>query len=122
MNITDSAFDVKFYEFPDGIKPAKDFVMGLTPKMKAKMLWLIDMLGANGIGLREPYSKHLTDGIFELRAQVGNDLSRVLFFFCIGRRVVLTHGFIKKTTKTPHSEIERAKKYRIEYLNRKENQ
>ena len=37
--------------------------------------------------LREPYSKHLTEGIFELRAKVGSDETRVLYFFYLDRRI-----------------------------------
>ena len=37
------------------------------------------------------------DGIFELRAQVGNNISRVMYFFFDGGNAILTHGFIKKT-------------------------
>jgi len=115
-------FDILFYNLIDGTKPAKDFIVGLPPKMKAKILRLIDILETNGPELREPYSKHSNDGIFELRGKIGSDTSRVLYFFMIGKRVILTHGFIKKTQKTPPSEIERVKKYRTEYLSRKENQ
>jgi len=117
-----SEFDVKFYDKSDGSKPAIDFVLDLPPKMRAKVLRVIDMLETNGVNLREPYSKHLDDGIFELRAQVGSDISRVLYFFMVGRQAILTHGFIKKTQKTPSSEIDRAKRYRAEYFNREENQ
>lgn len=67
-----------------------------------------------------PYSKHLVDGIFEVRAKVGTNTSRILYFFVIGSRIVLTNGFIKKTQKTPKNEIELAKKYRNEFLNREE--
>lgn len=81
---------------------------------------LIELLAENGSALREPYSKHLVDGIFELRAKFGSDISRVFYFFVIGKRIVLTNGFIKKTQKTPKSEIELAKKYRNEFLNRKD--
>jgi len=115
-------FDVKFYDKADGTKPAKEFIVELPPKMRAKMLRTVDMLEVNGSELREPYSKHLDDGIFELRAQIGSDISRVLYFFVIGRKAILTHGFVKKTQKTPPSEIERAKIYRADYLSRKENQ
>ena len=118
----DSGYKVEFFDKTDGTKPAKDFIIGLPAKMKAKMLRVIDIFEANGSELREPYSKHLDDGIFELRAQVGSDISRVLYFFIIGRKAILTHGFVKKTQKTPPSEIARAKNYRAEYLNRKENQ
>ena len=37
------------------------------------------------------------------------------------KKVILTNGFIKKTNKTPPAEKERAKRYRAEYLGRKEN-
>lgn len=57
-------------------------------------------------------------GIFELRAKVGTDISRVLYFFYYEGRIVLTHGFIKKTQRTPADEIEKAKKYRRDYIER----
>ncbi len=38
-----------------------------------------------------------------------------------GRKIILTHGFTKKTHKTPSSEIKIAEKYRNEYFVRKEN-
>ena len=57
-------------------------------------------------------------GIFELRAKVGTDISRVLYFFYYEGRIVLTHGFIKKTQRTPAGEIEEAKKYRRHYIER----
>ena len=116
------SFEVKFYDKADGSKPTKDFILNLPPKMRAKILRLIDMLETNGSDLRKPYSKHLDDGIFELRGQVGSDISRVLYFFMVEKKAILTHGFIKKTQKTPPSEIKLAKKYRDEYLSRKENQ
>ena len=80
---------------------------------------IISVLQDNGHELREPYSKHLSEGIFELRAQAGSDISRVLYFFYVDQHIILTNGFIKKTQKTPPQEIERAKKYRADYLSRR---
>jgi len=114
-------FEISFFVKEDGSKPAKDFIKGLEPKMKAKMSRAVDMLEAVGNELREPYSKPLRDGIFELRAQIGTDISRVLYFFVVGRKAILTNGFIKKTQEAPPAEIERAIGYRLEYLNREEN-
>ncbi len=110
-----------FYDKEDGTAPAQEFILSLNNKLKAKMLRTITILANNGTGLREPYSKHLDDGIFELRAKVGSDISRVLFFFFVGHRAILTNGFTKKTQKTPVAEIEKAKHYRAEYMGRKEN-
>ncbi|MEE1162465.1 MAG: type II toxin-antitoxin system RelE/ParE family toxin [Lachnospiraceae bacterium] len=112
-------FEVEFYETTDGDKPAKDFLISLDNKMRAKMASMISLLQENGYNLREPYSKHLSEGIFELRAKVGSDITRVMYFFYIDRRVILTNGFVKKTKKTPLKELEKAKKYRQDYLRRK---
>ena len=113
------SFEVVFYDKPEGgSMPALEFLDSLDLKMRAKMLRTIQLLADNGTDLREPYSKPLGDGIFELRAKVGSDITRVLYFFFVGRRIVLTNGFIKKTEKTPPQEIERAKHYRAEYNSR----
>ncbi len=114
--------EILFYDRTDGTEPVKDFLDSLNVKMRAKMLRTILLLAENGTQLREPYSKPLDEGIFELRAKVGTDISRVLYFFVVGRQVILTNGFVKKTQKTPTAEIEKAKRYRKEYLSRKDNQ
>lgn len=117
-----SKFDVEFYEKENGEQPVKNFLLGLSPKMRAKMVSMISILSDNGNELREPYSKNLTDGIFELRAKLGSDITRVLYFFYYDKRIILTNGFIKKTQKTPKSEIETAKKYRDSYIKRRERE
>ena len=109
-----------FYDLPDGTMPAKEFIESLEIKMQAKMIRTIVFLEENGSDLREPYSEYLQDGILELRAKVGSNISRVLYFFYDGKKAVLTHGFIKKTQKTPKKELERAVRYRNEYFSRKE--
>lgn len=114
-------YKVVFYDAPNGELPAKEFLDSLDVKMRAKMAHTIGILQANGVQTRLPYSEHLDDGIFEVRAKVGSDISRVLYFFFVGKSIVLTNGFIKKTQKTPPREIELAKKYRKEYLSREEN-
>ena len=111
-------FEVDFYTLPNGNKPAKEFMLSQNEKMKAKLFSLVDILEENGVQLREPYSSPLGDGIFELRAKVGSDISRVLYFFYYEGRIILTNGFVKKTQKTPKSEIQLAKKYRADFLER----
>lgn len=75
-------FEVEFYETADGVQPAKNFLLSLDKKMRAKMVNTISILQDNGYALREPYSKHIADGIFELRAKVRSDIARVLYFLC----------------------------------------
>lgn len=112
-------FKVDFYEKLDGFCPVCEFLDSLDDKMRAKLLRLIMLLEENGYELREPYSKVLGDGIFEIRAQQGNNITRVLYFFISGKRIILTNGFVKKTARAPKAEIELAKKYRMDYLMRK---
>ena len=112
-------FEVIFYRKENGEEPAKDFLINLEPKMRAKIARAISRLEKNGTELREPFSKHLEDGIFELRATFSSNISRVLYFFFTGRTAILTNGFIKKTQKTPRQEIEKAKRYRDDYINRR---
>ena len=112
--------DVDFYELPNGVEPARAFLDSLDIKLRAKMYKEIDLLLANGPELREPHSKHVEDGIFELRAKQGSDISRILYFFFVGKKAILTNGFVKKSAKTPRKEIELAKKYRSDYENSNE--
>ncbi len=113
-------FEVVFYAKANGNEPAKEFILKLDKKMRVKMLRTIQILAQNGPLLREPYYKALDNGIFELRAKVGSDISRVLYFFILGRQIVLTNGFVKKSQNTPETEIERVKRYRKDFLARKE--
>lgn len=113
-------YQVIFFEKENEESPVEEFIKSLDVKMSAKIYRLLVMISENGPDLREPYSKHLNDGIFELRARIGSDSARVLYFFFIGRRVVVTNGFIKKTDKTPKEEIIKAKAYREEFIKREE--
>jgi phage-related protein len=109
---------IDFYETEDGKCPVEDFIKSLDKKMYAKVLRTLDLLETNGSELREPHSAPLGDGIFELRIKQGSDISRVLYFYFIGNKAILTNGFIKKTQKTPPVGIALAKKYKADYERR----
>lgn len=109
-------FSIEYFIKDDGSCPAQTFMDSLDIKMRAKLLRLQFLLEQNGNTLTEPYSKHLEDGIFELRAQQGNNIVRALYFFMVGQKIIITNGFIKKTQKTPKRELNLAKKYRTEYI------
>ena len=114
-------FEIIFYKTEKGEVPVADFLDSLDVKMREKMLMSIRLIKEKGFKVRLPYSEELEDGIFELRAKVGSNITRVLYFFFVGRKIVLTNGFVKKTQKTPKAEIERAKRYRKDFFSRKEN-
>jgi len=60
--------------------------------------------------MREPQVKHLEGKIWEMRMMGRDGIARALYVTAIGRRVVVLRVFIKKTQKTPNSEIEIAKR------------
>lgn len=116
--VVQNNFDVEFFQLSDGTSPVEQFLLSQDHKMRAKVLRNLGLLQQLGNKLREPYSKHLGDGIFEIRTQVGNNISRVLYFFVVDKKIILTNGFVKKAQKTPDNEIEKAKQYRREFMNR----
>ena len=111
-------FKVIVYEKESGEVPVEEFLNSVNPKMRAKIFGLLSILQEKGNMLKEPYSKHLDDGIFELRCKFGSDIVRILFFFYHEGRIVLTNGFVKKTQKTPKEEIQIAKDRRIDFVER----
>ena len=114
-------FEVEYYEKSDGTYPVEEFILSQDIKMQTKLFRLLELLELKGNELREPYSKSLSDGIFEIRAIQGNNITRVLYFFVVDKKIILTNGFVKKTQKTPENEIVLAKKYRKDYELRKGN-
>ncbi len=111
-------FTVEFYETLKGEKPCLEFLNTLEVKLRAKAFRDMALLEEKGTELRLPYSEHLDDGIFELRTKQGRNIIRNLYFFFVGNKIIITHGFRKKTQKVPSGEIERAKEYRKDYLAR----
>ncbi len=109
---------VEFYTLPNGRQPAREYILSLDEGLRSKTMRTIGMLRQYGHMIGEPELKHLEGGIFELRTTMGNNSSRVLYFFVTGGKAVLTHGFSKKTKKTPRREIEKAKSYRTDYSRR----
>lgn len=111
-------FEVVLYEKENGECPVEEFITSLDMKMQAKMIGLLELLEEKGNQLREPYSKSIDDGIFELRCKVGNNITRILYFFYYEGKIILTNGFLKKTQKTPTEEINLAKERRSDFKER----
>ncbi len=111
-------FEVIFYEKENGDCPVEEFLNSLDVKMRAKLVGLLELLEEKGNQLREPYSKLIDDGIFEIRCKVGNNITRLLYFFYYKGKIILTNGFVKKTQKTPLEEIKVAKARRTDYKRR----
>ena len=69
-------------------------------------------------GLTLPYARHIDGELWELRIKFSSDISRIFYFSPMKNKIVLLHGFVKKTDKTPHGEIETAQKRLLDYNER----
>ena len=118
-------YTVEFYENSSGESEIWEFLEEIRHRSKTskdsriqyKQISLyIQLLQEHGTRLPENVTKHIEDGIWELRP--GNN--RVFYFFYKNDTFVLLHSFRKKTQKTPRREIDRAKAERKDYLAGKE--
>lgn len=115
-------YNIEFYTKENGEQPAREFMSHVDSKMQAKLIRILDMLELNGPLTGMPHSEHLVDRIFEIRAKQSNNITRILYFFTVGQTIILTNGFVKKTNKTPKREIMLAKKYRVDYERRMQDE
>ena len=92
-------FEVEYFEKEDGTYPAEEFILSQDVKMRAKLFRLLELLEEKGNTLREPYSKSLDDGIFEIQTKFGSDITRVLYFFVVGKKGHLNELFYEKVAK-----------------------
>lgn len=111
-------YKIEFYATADGKEVLAEFLDSLPPKHQAKAFREIDLLEEFGSSLKEPYVKHIEGEIWELRIKFSSDISRIFYFIWDVETIVLLHGFVKKTQKTPHSEIETAQKRLLDYKRR----
>lgn len=97
-----------------------DFLTHQRPKVKEKIYWTIKVFEEIKV-IPTEYLKHIegTNGLYEMRIQLGSDAFRIFCFFDNGNCVVLGNGFQKKTQRTPLQEIERALQIKKEYENEK---
>ena len=93
----------------------QNFFNQQSKKVKEKIVWTFDLI-EDLQRVPETYFKHIedTDGLYEIRVQLGSDIFRIFFFFDKGNLVVLANGFQKKTQKTSKKEIELALKIKAQ--------
>lgn len=115
----DSGYKIKFYINANGISSVLEYVDELPDKEKAKILKYIEFLRERNGVLDEPYSKHIKGKIRELRVDFTGNRHRIFYFTFVGKTIILLHAFLKKTDKTPLSEINKAEENYNNVLNSK---
>jgi phage-related protein len=90
------------------VKKVREFIEKQPDEVQAEYLKIIEQLEKDG-RLIEPFGKKLDRELFEIRVRRGKQV-RVLYFYFTDDLVIGVHGFVKKTQKTPQSEIKQAKR------------
>ncbi len=88
--------------------PVLEYINELQIKDRLKVLKYIYFIRDNKGILDEPYSKYIKGKIRELRVDFSQNRHRIFYIAVIEKKIILLHSFLKKTTKTPKQEINRA--------------
>ncbi|WEV42952.1 type II toxin-antitoxin system RelE/ParE family toxin [Lactobacillus sp. ESL0684] len=112
----------KSYTRPNGHDEFLEFFISLSEKDKGKLAAQIDKIQSHGleIAIRLEWVKKLDKNLYEIRSKVSSNIQRAVYFHVEDNQYMITHGFTKKTQKTPKREIEHAKVIRAEYWHEKE--
>lgn len=98
------AWDINYHT-----EAVESFVLGLPDGLLARYLRLTDLMLKFGAKLGMPHTRAMSDGLFELRIKGKEGIARVFYCTLVGQRIVMLHGFIKKSEKTPSKELKLAR-------------
>ena len=97
----------------------EEFLDSLPSKVAQKIVWVLGLLeDLNMIPVQYFAKMSGTDNIWECRIKLGSNIYRI-FAFWDGNKIILTHGFVKKTQKTSKNEIDKAENYKRDYFERR---
>ncbi len=108
-------YKVIYYTTERGDNPVEEFVDGLDATTRARFFDYVKLLSVEGPNLKRPYADVVRGKIRELRPRQ----SRILYFFTIGNKIVLLHGFLKKTQEINPKDISLAETRMNEWLRRR---
>ncbi|MBZ6391036.1 MAG: type II toxin-antitoxin system RelE/ParE family toxin [Pantoea dispersa] len=95
---------------------AENELKALPPIIRVKFVKLVSRLQEDPRALREPHTKPLGNGLYELRTS-GTDISRGIWVYQRNQKIYMLRIFIKKSQKTPEAEIQKALRRLEEMLN-----
>jgi phage-related protein len=93
-----------FYRTEAGGEPLRDWLKSL-PRVEKRLMGADIKTVEFGWPLGMPICRPLGDGLFEVRTRLPNRIARIIFYVDKKQRMVLLHGFIKKTQKTDEEDL-----------------
>ncbi len=106
-------YKIRFYTDKNNYSQVKEFIKSQGDKFKSKLYGFLEQLKIKGPTLPRPIADTLKDGIHELRIKYKGNV-RILYFFIQRDQIIFSNAFVKKGSKVPESEINKAKKNRKE--------
>jgi phage-related protein len=107
MNGTEPILSVAFFRTASGNEPVREWLKSL-PREERRIIGEDIKTVQFGWPLGMPLVRKLNKGLWEVRCRLPDRIARVIFTTCEGRMILL-HGFIKKSQKTPQEDLELAK-------------
>src|SRR6266446_5112996 len=98
--------EIIFYESDLGDKPVEEFVASLDAAVRAKVVRTLELLRTQQIVPSKFWKKLRGSDLWEVRVEYAGNIYRVLAAFAKGNRVIMLHGFQKKSQKTPQQDME----------------
>ena len=108
MDVPHPPIPVIFYrEEPSGNEPVREWLFSFTKEVRKEIgrdIRIVQLRWPLGM----PLVRGLGNGLWEIRSHIPNGIARVIFKMIKGE-IVLLHGFVKKTQKTPSEDLKLAK-------------
>lgn len=117
--MTSNDWAIEFYVDEHEYSPVRAFIAGLDKRTQLRLAFSIEQLRTRNARAQMPLVRHLEGNLWELREESNTNIYRIMYFFFTGRRIVLLHGFQKKTQRTPRREIETARRRQALWLEQK---
>ena len=105
---------VVFFKMDTENEPVREWLKSL-PREDCKTIGADILTVQYAWPVGKPLVDHLDDGVWEVRSRLDNRIARTLFAV-VNQEIVLLHGFIKKSQKTPADEFDLARKRKRQYL------
>ncbi|MHB8472451.1 MAG: type II toxin-antitoxin system RelE/ParE family toxin [Gammaproteobacteria bacterium] len=85
-------------------------ILALPAGLVARFIRYAERMEIYGPNLGMPHTRPMRDGLFELRLKASEGIARIFYCTLVDRRIVMLHQFVKKTAKTPTSELDIARR------------
>ena len=111
-------WSIVFYITKSGRNPVQEFLDTLDAKTNSRFIWSIRELHRRNVHARKPLVKHIEEKLWELREESMGNIHRIIYVFFTGRKIILLHGFQKKSRQTPRREIDIASSRLKDFIDR----